>query len=506
MAINFIPNDPLSPQPPLRKIAPRPDRPAGSATFLYGEQPAEGLYQPGTPEFLFWQTREAALAAVETWESLHEPILQWPRAPADQTLLALEADAGEDLNARYDGIRLQFFHFKTGNKATWSGASCDVVCHEVGHACLDVLRPDLFNFPLPEIAAFHEAFGDCLSLITALHDGPTRKHLLAESPTLEGENFLETMPEDLADGVRRAHGAQHAGALPRRAFNNFQWLLPDTLPSTGGPSELTQNPHSFARIFTGCFYDALRFIFQALPAQNSANLLKATQIAGRLLIAGAKAAPAASRFFREVGRCMVLADQSHNGGAYRDLVSRAFQGHGIMLGANSALAPQFALSGSSPDFLADSARLMLPASVKRDLLDRLAAPRGVKLALAALRLGAELVVRVVYQKEVSLTGVAKALSGVVALAPVAATVGQSGEVAALLGSLPDVRSIAEETRAFVEMLLARGHIAEVSAPRIAKPKPRGRRRKVPPPCPTHVIRSRGKKKKLTRICFLCGCG
>ena len=63
---------------------------------------------------------------------------------------------------------------KTGTKSTWSGASTDVVAHESGHALLDQSRPDLWDSSYPETNAFHEAFGDCMALLTAFADPATR--------------------------------------------------------------------------------------------------------------------------------------------------------------------------------------------------------------------------------------------------------------------------------------------------------------------------------------------
>src|SRR6266496_5570509 len=78
MVINFIPNDPLARNAlPMRQQSPRPDRGTTLARFVMAGAVAPGLYPPGTAEFLFWQCREAALAAVDTWEILEGPLRQW---------------------------------------------------------------------------------------------------------------------------------------------------------------------------------------------------------------------------------------------------------------------------------------------------------------------------------------------------------------------------------------------------------------------------------------------
>src|SRR5262245_55624894 len=116
MAINFIPNDPaVQSVLPMRQKSPRPDRLAGSAKIKVSGAVAEGKYQEGTPEFLHWQCREAALAAIEAWEQIHGPFAAWQDG---DTLPIFIDDEEEDLNAFYDRKRgaepekLSFFHQK----------------------------------------------------------------------------------------------------------------------------------------------------------------------------------------------------------------------------------------------------------------------------------------------------------------------------------------------------------------------------------------------------------
>ena len=92
----------------------------------------------GTPEFLFWQCREAALMAVEAWETIDGKLKGWGTSSPKR--LTLTANAGVELNAGYTQAGLDFYEFTTDTKTTFSGASTDVVSHEAGHAFLDLLR------------------------------------------------------------------------------------------------------------------------------------------------------------------------------------------------------------------------------------------------------------------------------------------------------------------------------------------------------------------------------
>jgi hypothetical protein len=504
MPINFIPNDPLSGTLPMRQVPPRPNRPATRAGFNFVNTSPEGLFNMGTPGFVFWQTREAALLALEVWEALNGNLSRWARAgtPGSRKLALLQ-DNGDDLNAFYDGQSLSFFHHTTGTRTTFSGASTDVVAHEAGHALLDTVRPPLFESALTEHGAFHEAFGDCMALIVGFFDRDTRVALLAASPNLATANFLEGTAEDLSDGVRRALGANHPAAAPRRARNNFRFQLPTTLPSSGGPTVLTREIHSFGRIFSGCFYDTVRNIFNSQPARNEASLLQSVKTAGKLLVAGARSAPMATRFFQAVGRAMVLEDQTRNSGPNRQAIIDAFATHSIALGSAAMLFPRATLAGSGPKFKGKS--LLSPATIK-DLKQRIDAKPGAKLSVSALDLGEEKVAEAVHHREVPLGTLDSRLKGVVAVAQEPVLVKSEGKMAAIASALPDASTSIDEVHAFVETLLEHNRIEFNGRSRTAK---RGTKRSAIAATngelsdiPTHKIVTRGGKKVLMRIRFL----
>jgi hypothetical protein len=505
MPINFIPNDPLAVgELPLIQKDPRPNRPAGRAGFTVSGTVAEGLYNQDTKEFAYWQSREAALAAVEAWEALDGNLTTWART-GKKLELSPDFDnpdfpGHQRLNAFYDGEGLRFFTDDGDplDPPVFSGASTDTVAHETGHALLDTLRPELFGSMLPEVAAFHESFGDCMALLTALADQPTRFRLLQVSPDLGTANFVEAGSEYLSDAIRRVFG-NVSPSKPRRALNTYKWQLPSTLPAgkfEDPPELLSREAHSFSRVFTGCFYDIIRNIFGGLSQQTEATLADVARVAGRLLIAGVRASPQVGRYFRAVGRGMVLADGASNGGANREAIGQAFAAHGVALGSAAMLAPTAALDGPAPTLL--KAKAKLAASTAKDVRDRIRAVARSKLAVGLKQMFGEKVAEVVHQREIDLGQVDKRLKGVVALAAETVLVGSSGGRAALLGAIPEPNQTEDEVTAFVETLLRfgrikldRGHGA-VAAP--AAPQP-----------PTHVIRVRGKKKVLERIRFLCGC-
>lgn len=495
MAINFIPNDPLAGAgvPPMRQIDPRANRPNNRAGFIFRSPAPQGLYQPGTSGFLFWQCREAALAALETWESHAGALRRWFHARRIDLVQNAVAELGAqpEPNAFYDRLSFQFFEFTGGGKTTFSGESTDVVAHEIGHGLLDVMRPDLWDTPYLEVSAFHEAFGDCVALLTALADPQTRQAFL---PLLNDNNFLETTAEDLSDAIRRV-APNHNAAEPRMALNTLQWQLPSTLPDDSGPGALINEGHSFARIFTGCFYDLLRNLLGG--AATEAVLQQSVRTAARLLIAGGRAAPESARFFQAVGRAMSLADQQLNNGANRDAIGRAFAAHNVALGTNAMLAPVAALSGASPRVTARIAALS--QATARDLAARLAVKAGVKMLVRPLEGLGGRIVKAVHQREIPLGSVHARLKGVIAMASESVLVGASGGRAAALGGLPDASATSDEVLSYVESLVKHGRIAFDVKAAAAKAV----RAPIYTTYTTHTVRAVKGKKILSRVRFAC---
>jgi hypothetical protein len=501
MSINFIPNDPNDNTLPMRVITPRDNRPASRAGYTFFGQQPEGVHDPATESagFLFWQCREAAIAALDAWEDVTGgSFTAWQ---GSRKKIELRPDDGEDLNAFYNRQSLSFFHFLVGGQTFLSGASTDVVAHEAGHGILDSIRPELFLSSVFEVNAFHEAFGDCVAILTALMDKDTPAAVRA---SLADKNFVETTAENLAAGIK-AFQPNHNAAVPRHARNKFKWQLPSTLPDFGsagdGPGKLINEAHSFGQIFSGCFYDTIVNIFEANGPANDAGLVAAARTAGRLLAKAVATAPLKARFFREVGRAMVKADEEDNAAANRDAIKSAFEAHAVPLGTGAMLAPIAALAGPAPDIKA--AAVSLATSVKKDLLGRIGAAGG-KVVTKALRIGGEAVAEVLHHRQVPLDRLDKRLKGVVALATEAVLVGDSGGRAAILGVLPEPSSSADEVEAFVRSLVKKGAIAFDG---VSKGKPKGlvagTKRSINPV--THTIKTVGGKKVLTRFRYACPC-
>ena len=499
--INFIPNDPLTVKiMPMRKVAANPERVAGTAGITVASNTPQGLYELGKPEFVPWQARQAATLAIETWEAvLGTPLTSWAQESANPASLALIPDAGQKINAFYDRESLSFFHQTTGRRTTFSGASTDCVAHETGHAILDALRPDLWSINMLEVAGFHEAFGDVTAIVTALADRPTREALLKISPKLDKPNFVEAVVEDLADTVRRVAGAKHPAAKPRHALNTFRWQLPQTMPADGGPDVMIAEVHSIARIISGCFYDVLRGIFTESGAPTQARLWNATKAAAALFHEAARTAPAVPRFFRAIGRTMVLVDGTVNNGKYGEIIGQAFFDHGLPLGAQSLLAPELSLAGAAPQVTRNAVSLE-PATIS-DLRRRVGADSRAAASVNLVELGGQSMANVSIQHEVALDNIDKRLRGVVAAVNSVALVGDSGGVAALMAA-PRQGAASDEVLDFVGSLVAHDQVAfdTKAEQRGAVADDVAEQAHVA----THAVKRRGRKQQLQRVAFACG--
>lgn len=496
MAIHFIPNDPRAGRaaPPPRRKSKRATRPATRSGFSYPNAEPEGVAAPGTPQFLFWQARDAAIAAVRAWEACAGTHTQWQ---GQRRRLPLLQDEGEDLNAFYDRASFSFFHQQVGSTTYFTGASTDVVAHEVGHGLLDSVRPDFFEVNFMEVGAFHEAFGDCLAMLTALEDRESRVRLLAQAPNLRRRNFVESFGEDLAHGINKAVPGHNAG-VPRRAFNTHRFQIPGTLPDDGAPGVLINEVHSFGMVFTGCFWDLIANLYEAAPKKGESALRAAARRAGKLLIAGARAAVITPRFFQSVGRAMTLADDALHRSANREAIRTAFARHAILLGSNAMLSPTASLAGAAPRGGA------LDAATRRDLLERLGGARGGTLDVQRTELFGASVLKAVHTRAVGLGALHPQLKGVVALAPEPVLVGASGARAAVMGTVPQAGDTESEVQAFVASLLAHRRIdlPGGTAPRSARARVAA---VAPRDHTTHTIRTVGGRKVLQRKRFMCAC-
>ena len=276
------------------------------------QQPAAKLYDKGTPEFRYWDAAAALSRAATYWGALIPEGTSWEPGPPLDVIL----DGGEDLNAFYDRRALNFFHGRGADgDPVFSGESPDIVCHELGHGVLDAVRPELFNAMSLEIPAFHESFADMSAILIALQVPRVRDAVLRETGGhIDHSSDLSRLAEQLGAAIRaQAPDAVDPDCL-RNAANSFFYQDPENLSSNAPASTLAQEPHSFSRVFTGAFLEALAgMLLTVSPNPSSADLLDVSNAMGRLLVAAVQNAPAVPEFYSQVAAALVQADAQDRG-------------------------------------------------------------------------------------------------------------------------------------------------------------------------------------------------
>jgi hypothetical protein len=289
--------------------------------------------QPGTPSFRYWTAAVALRRGADFWAPRMPPSGNWQVGASLPVLL----DEGLDLNAYYDRNALNFFHGPAPSAPSgfaYSGESPDVVCHEMGHAILDTLKPQLWDAASHEAAAFHESFGDMSAILSALQLQSLRSAILADTAgNLYRNSRLSRLAEQLGSAIR----AQQPDAVDpdclRNAVNSFTYQDPITLPQMAPAAQLSSEPHSFSRVFTGAFFEALAGMLTAKAANPTSpteqELLAVSQEMGDILVAGIRQAPVVSNFYAQVAAAVVQASASKST-AYPPILKGVFVRRSIL--------------------------------------------------------------------------------------------------------------------------------------------------------------------------------
>jgi hypothetical protein len=487
--VSYMPNDPLATGGPPQRSTATQNYPAGDvAKFDVQPEARPGKYPQHTPEYQFWQAKLALIIGLKTWRTVNNGtyLRRWF---GDQRVLPVWTDAGDDLNAFYDRQSLQFFSHTYDGVTVNSAESVDVVTHEQGHAFLDAIRPDFFDVPFIEVGALHEAFGDCTAILCAFEDKLIRDAVIKATPNLSAGHFVEALAEGLGDAIAREYGQSNVevGAL-RHALNTFSWADPTTLPSNAPADQLSGEVHSFARVFSGAFYDTIRNIYNS-GKRNELGLRKASRTAGELLVEAVRRVPAAPNTFSGVGQRMLQSDDAINNGANIQAIRDAFEAHGM------TLAPAGA---SLPEPLPKT-----PRAATTELRRRLAVPPGTKVEVTPVETRQDEIAHVAAFRPVTLDG--RGLEGVRVMVPGVTRVSTKRGGRAITGTLGEVTpaqgDVEAQARAFARSLLENGDIGTTGrATRRAgiAPQPtvdRGVRK------PTHTIKIKGGQPELVRVGF-----
>jgi hypothetical protein len=328
--LTYLPNDPETPD--LTEEIPIPTMPSPSPEVtVVGLRPGLPL-MPGSPEYQASQVYAAmAFALHVAQDSLPVPLSTWA---AVGNLVAIPR-AGEQLNALYDRSSLRFFHWtnRTTNKVKYTCESADVVTHETGHAILDAIRPELWNMQALEVMAFHEAFGDCLAILSTLQHKSVAARVLKEAgPELKNSNVASRIAEELGAGIAAMGGVASATSL-RDAVNQFTYVPPEDLPERATADKLSRDPHRFGQVFLGAFWDLLAELHRRAlgSAKKPEDALAFARVrAAKLLFIAAMKAKARPKFMASMARAMVAAEKETFKGEHAGAIAGVFNARGLI--------------------------------------------------------------------------------------------------------------------------------------------------------------------------------
>lgn len=254
--------------------------------------------------------------------------------------LAVIPRAGRMLNAFYNRKTLSFFYYTDREKNTdfFSADSADVVSHELGHAILDSYRPDLWNVASMEIWAFHESFGDLISMLSIMANDEVLNYV---NQTTGGDlrkfNAISNIAEDFGR-VAAQYGSSREKRWLRSAINDFVYIAPETLPTNGPDTILTNEPHNFSRVMTATFYDLWLYYYDYFRLQGVESIQamrEARNTLGKYALESIRLTPNRSAFFSGMATTMLFIDVRY-GSVHHDRMHRIFVNRGI-LGEFSAL-------------------------------------------------------------------------------------------------------------------------------------------------------------------------
>lgn len=360
MPIKIYEDDPGHPGPGTLIDAAEPAIEGVPFAFKFPAPPQPQDPNPASKGFRYWNAAATLRRGVEFWSPL-VTLGKWHRGPT----LAVVLEKGEDLNSNYDRQALNFYRGKLRIRGqqeidVFAAASPDMLCHELGHAILDAINPQLWNTASQEIAAFHESFGDMSALLCSLQLPSFCQSILSDTG---GHLFLNSRLSRIAEqfgiAVHAENPEQAEADCLRNAFNAFNYDNPVNLPNHAPATNLSSDSHSFSRIFTGALFEAMAGMLDVVAGnaeRTPDHLLTVTQHMRKIMVDGIKNTDVVPNYFAQVAAAMV--EKSFNSNpAYPAIFRSIFVRRGIIsLVTASAIVPQPGNGGTNATWARAHAR------------------------------------------------------------------------------------------------------------------------------------------------------
>ncbi|MEZ6016055.1 MAG: hypothetical protein R3F49_13125 [Planctomycetota bacterium] len=269
--------------------------------------------------------------------------------------LILRPHAFRAENAYYDreqgAIHFGYFDVGTGRqkRVVYACLSHDIITHELGHAVLDGLKPLYYELDSPDVAGFHEYFGDALAMVSSLTMREVVRAIVRERP---GKLGLRNLVSDIA----LEFGSNDRGEQPLRSAANRR-----TMRDLRGQWE----EHDYSEVLTGAFYDLLRALYEDSVARRAKDakgpgkaklngqdvvgaLISAAERTSRMMLRALDYCPPCGLTYLDYARAIIRSDEVAypiDERGYRALLARVMQGRGVVAGPGD-LRPEHPLQNS----------------------------------------------------------------------------------------------------------------------------------------------------------------
>ena len=240
------------------------------------------------------------------------------------TRLELRPHAEVLENAYYDreSRSIRFGYFDMKGRRFYTCLSHDVIAHEFGHAVLDGLKPLYEETDGPDLAGFHEFFGDAVAMASALTLRDLITKLVSRRRAKKSHDRLSSLRWiiDLMEEWGSAYGDRYIRSARNRT----------TMEKLRGNFE----EHDRSLVLSGTAYDIFRAIYTYLRHRETEAdaVIHAADHTSRLIFRAVDYCPPAGLDFQTYASAMLRADEVAypvDDRGYRDMVRKVLTHRGI---------------------------------------------------------------------------------------------------------------------------------------------------------------------------------
>lgn len=316
---------------PLVKV-PVPAPPKSGLSFVIEDATPipPALYEPGGEQFSYWAAVEGLTRSIGYWNRILSSSKIEQKWQNRSKKIKVCIRSLEDLNSYYSRDYIEFGYSRQDGTTTRLCDSPEIIAHDVGHAVLDTVRPDLWDVASDEVAAFHESFASVSEVLSTLQLQSYRKAIIEETGGyLHHASRLTRSSEQLGAVVRKLRPGVVSSEGVREIFTPFLYEDPLKLFPSSPSHILSSEPHSFSRVFSGAFIQVLSKAFRPTDLSPE-SLLAITMDMGALLVGAVHICKLESTFFSSVARALLQIDDQQFAGKYEENIRSAFIGRGIL--------------------------------------------------------------------------------------------------------------------------------------------------------------------------------